>query len=202
MQTTHLKNNEDIVKQATKNFNKRKGPRVGDFIRVNVVDKRAHDLVRITHDWGDAIQTAHSESGSYHLTQNGFLSYSGSLDPAIPKSDLVSTNQKIKRNIWFFDRNIAGASRGINTNILCRLFTLKEGADTSKIWATQPRMHLAYHSAPVGCGYTWTVTTRGTAHTAFKTEQELLQWLKNNNYAVAKPLNTSQSIVWPANLKH
>ena len=64
-------------------------PRLGDFVRFS--DR----LERISHDWGDTVQT--SEGGSFYLAEGGHASFSGGLNPSVPKERLRKTEEILKR---------------------------------------------------------------------------------------------------------
>lgn len=101
-------------------WNDRAGPRVGDF--VEMLDG---SLRRFTHDWGDEIQTTSGfqpEDASFYFGRAGYCSFSGSLDPSIPKARLVETERSKDGRVWFFHHDQAGASRGVHTTIPCRVY--------------------------------------------------------------------------------
>ena len=74
------------------------GVRVGDFIRMKDGSER-----RITYHWGERVQTTdHGKAGSFYLG-DGYISFSGGLDSAIPL-DRVRLIHHIGRlgRVWFF----------------------------------------------------------------------------------------------------
>lgn len=98
----------------------RTGPRVGDY--VEMLDGT---LRRFTHDWDDEIQTTsgfQAQDASFYFTSTGHCSFSGSLDPSIPKARLVETEQSKEGRVWFFHHDHAGASRGVHCSIPCRVY--------------------------------------------------------------------------------
>jgi hypothetical protein len=105
-------------------FNELPGPRVGDFLRT------PEGYLRFTHDWDDAIQTTVKAShpchgdASFYLSE-GSVSFSGSLAPAIDKTLLQDTGEKMDGSFWFFHHNSAGAERGVYCKIPCRVFEVK-----------------------------------------------------------------------------
>ena len=111
----------EILATREQLFNQVDGPRVGDFLRV------ADGMLRFTHDWDDSIQTTvkpgHSCYGdaSFYLS-DGYVSFSGSLDPAIDKMKLKDTGEKQKGGFWFFHHNFPGGGRGVHFEMTCRVF--------------------------------------------------------------------------------
>ncbi len=96
-------------------WNKRRGPRVGDF--VNMPDGRR---MRFSHDWGDDIQI--SKGGSFFLGL-GYVSFSGGLEPAIDKAHLSDTGKTEDGSFWFFHHNYQTAHNGVDVRAACRVFT-------------------------------------------------------------------------------
>lgn len=92
-------------------------PRVGDF--VHMADGT---LRRFTHDAGDRLQvTCKGSSGSFYFG-GSHCSYSGSLDPAVPKADLQLTANMRDGAVWFFHHGQPGAHRGVQCVIPCRVY--------------------------------------------------------------------------------
>ncbi|WP_409562663.1 hypothetical protein [Hyphomicrobium sp. MC8b] len=110
--------------QEIKNFllaywNSILGPRVGDFVQTE--DGTLH---RFTQDWDDRLQITSSldpAGGSFYFAL-GYCSYSGGLDPSIPKSRLYDTGAVKDGNVWFFHHDIARAHNGVTTAIPCRVY--------------------------------------------------------------------------------
>lgn len=94
------------------------GPRVGDFIGME-----DGSLRRFTHDWREAgLQvTSKGMVGSFYLGK-GYLDYSGGLDPIIPLAHIQEVSGKKDGACWFFDHDIKGAGRGVDTIIPCRMY--------------------------------------------------------------------------------
>ena len=111
----------EILVKREKLFNELEGPRVGDFLST------PEGMLRFTHDWGDEIQTtvrpSHPCNGdaSFYLSE-GYVSFSGSLNPSIKKNLLEDTGEKQDGSFWFFHHNFAGAGRGVHFRIPCRVF--------------------------------------------------------------------------------
>lgn len=116
--------NQQILQESMAAYNKRRGPRVGDFLR-----NPDGTFTRFTHDWGDHIQTG-GGSNSFYLG-NGYCSYSGSLDTGIMKADIVRTKETKKGMIWFFNEGWSGPNRAVHYEVDFRVFDIKEGADIS-----------------------------------------------------------------------
>ena len=98
------------------------GPRVGDF--VEMLDGT---LRRFTHDWGESIQTTvgdrHPCAGDQSFYWGGdYMSFSGSLDPAIPKLSLELTEQKRDGWAWFFHHDEMRAHNGVSVAVPCRVY--------------------------------------------------------------------------------
>lgn len=119
-----MKTNEEILKARISLYNEKTGVRVGDWLEL------PHgEFTRFTHAWDDHIQTG-GGSGGYYLG-NGYLSYSGGLDSGIKRSDIIPTEQTKRGNIWFFDKDISGAGRGVYFDVEFRVFKCKEDTDLS-----------------------------------------------------------------------
>lgn len=105
---------KEILERREALFNARSGPRVGDFVRFpdGTVD-------RFSHDWGETIQT--TKGGSFYLG-NGYMSFSGGLDPAIDKADLRPTYEMRGGSCWFFHHNYHAAHNGVDVTIPCRVY--------------------------------------------------------------------------------
>jgi hypothetical protein len=115
----------EIATERLAIWNKRQGPRVGDF--VHMLDGT---LRRFAHDWGEDIQTTCKRQtlgakddacGSFYFFGES-MSMSGGLDRAIPKSGLVDTGEFQNGSTWFFHHNQSGASRGVYFTVPCRVF--------------------------------------------------------------------------------
>ena len=120
------KNNQKILKDRTKLFNERQGPRVGDYLEL----PNGLGHTRFTHDWETSMQTG-GGAGSYYLGGGGNFSYSGGLDSGMKKADIEPTNETKEGRMWFFDQGYAGANRGVDFDIQFRVFRPKKGADVS-----------------------------------------------------------------------
>lgn len=103
-------------------WNEREGPRVGDWCIMLDGTMR-----RFTYDWGDRIQTtcARNNDEIFYLG-DGYMSFSGSLDPAIPKEKLVDTWTMKEGNAWFFHHGYPAASNGVYCRVPCRVYKVIE----------------------------------------------------------------------------
>ena len=89
-------------------------PVVGDFVRL-----KNGRLKRIAHIWDDGdIQLC--DGGSFYLNSSGSCSMSGSLDSSFPlRLSLVGVQ---RGSCWCFGDGIAGAGRGVSSEIDFNLF--------------------------------------------------------------------------------
>ncbi|WP_409562190.1 hypothetical protein RLW55_01310 [Hyphomicrobium sp. B1] len=109
---------EDILFERVTRRAHIKGPRVGDFCIMKTGETR-----RFTHDWGDALQvTVRDQAGSFYFASTGNLDYSGSLDPAIRKTNLEECEGLREGAVWFFHHNEHRAHNGVAAMIPCRVY--------------------------------------------------------------------------------
>lgn len=100
-----------ILAERQRGLDQREGIDVGDFILDG--DK----VLRVTHNWGDSVQTtcrrySVSEDASFYLGEDGYVSFSGGLDPAIPKTRFELTDERRDGSCWFFSQNMSMAHNG------------------------------------------------------------------------------------------
>lgn len=131
--TTTEATNQEILKARLEAFNKKTGPRVGDFLRIGDF------YTRFTHNHGETIQTGGHESSSYYLG-NGYASYSGGLDPGVKTSDLILTQEEKEGSVWFFSNDWAKADNGVYFKIPFRVYTIKEGANLSGLYGYESHL--------------------------------------------------------------
>lgn len=112
----------EILNRRISLYNRRTGPRVGDFLRM-----QDGAMLRFTHDWGDDIQTTIKGCGdaSFYLG-NGYCSFSGSLDSAIPKTRIHATDEIKDGSVWFFHHDHAQAHNGVYTTMPFRVYRCTE----------------------------------------------------------------------------
>ncbi len=120
----HDKENQEILKRRTEEYNKIPGARVGDYLKLP-----NGKYTRFTYGFDDHIQTGGHGNGFY--LGNGYISYSGGLDPGVKLSDITQTEQTKKGFIWFFDNDFATGGNGRDFEIDFRVFKLKPDADLS-----------------------------------------------------------------------
>jgi len=123
----HATENAEILKKRTELWNQKPGPRVGDYLKIG--DK----YTRFTHKWDDKIQTGGGVYGSYYMG-GGYSSYSGGLHPGINLTDIKKTDEVKQGQVWFFDKDVAGAGRGVYFMIDCSVYVPNAGADLSGVW--------------------------------------------------------------------
>ena len=183
-----MKNNTEILNERMAEFNQRVGPRVGDFLKLPRIHPKLGEFTRLTHDWGDTIQTG-GLGGSYYLGSG--LSYSGGLDPGLSFSDIGGQVGERLGEVWFFDEGISGAGRGVYFQVSMRVFAVREGANLSGVYELQCPWRLSVNTQEHydhGCGYWYQITKKSTNQTAFKTEPELQRWLADNQLKTTLPM--------------
>ncbi len=163
------------------------GVRVGDYIRLPRWHHQQPEFTRITHDWGDHVQTG---DGSYFLSHGGHLSHSGGLDPGLAKDALVETSELKEGRVWFFDEDCSGGGRGVYFTAKMKVFVVKPGTDITGVYSLHPPFNLYVieptHQLRRGCkrmviDKRWTL---GYGHEAeFDTEAELAAWLAAHHLA-------------------
>lgn len=131
------KANLRILSERVQAYDKNIGPRVGDYLSL------PHGIMtRFTYDWGEEIQIG-GGSGSFYLG-NGYISYSGGLDPSIEKRYMIDTGKKEDGMVWFFHEGSSGGGRGVYFYIPFRVFKLTDDYDTSKIWMVKDKERELY----------------------------------------------------------
>jgi len=121
MQPQFDERDAQILKQRIAMWAEIQGPRVGDFVKM-----KDGTLRRFTHDWGDDIQTTvgpvHPCSGDASFYFGGdYMSFSGSLDHAIPKSSLREIGEQ-EGGAWFFHHNEMRAHNGVSVRVPFRVY--------------------------------------------------------------------------------
>jgi hypothetical protein len=95
------------------------GPRIGDFIEMT-----DGSLQRFCNKTKHGMQT--TEGGSFHVTSTGTASYSGGLNPPQMMERIEDTGATKRGRFWFFSHAIAGAGRGVDVFLPCRVYRLTE----------------------------------------------------------------------------
>jgi hypothetical protein len=119
----------ELLKKYTRAYQKRYldyQPATGDCLRLP--DGQTVYFCHIHEEKG---QTC--EGGSFHLSESGYISYSGGLDSGIAFSDIELTSERYVLPVWFCHRGYLTGGCGIYANIECRLWKTKEGANLSGI---------------------------------------------------------------------
>lgn len=121
-----MKENDQIFQEREQQYNTLGGMRVGDWVKLP-----NGEYTRITHVWRNengspfSVQTGGTFYGSFYLG-DGYISYSGGLDPGLDPKDLIPTHEKKKGQIWFFKNDHWKADNGIDYIMLFRVFLLRQ----------------------------------------------------------------------------
>lgn len=106
-----------LLAERQAEWDKRTGPRVGDFVRM--LDGT---LRRFAYDWGVSLQTTcKGYDASFYFFGSG-MSFSGSLAPSIPRASIEDTGETMEGAAWFFHHNQPGAGRGVRFLVKCRVW--------------------------------------------------------------------------------
>ena len=125
MMTRQDRNNQ-IFEERKAAYDAIPGVRVGDYVRLP-----GGTHTRITHTWQDrkgqpsTVQTGGSPGGQYYLG-DGYISYSGELDPGVHASRLRLLDYTMRGSVWFFKENWPRANGGINYAMDFRVFGYTE----------------------------------------------------------------------------
>lgn len=92
-------------------------PRVGDLVLMP--DGSEH---RCCAEWKYGMQT--TKGGSFSTGKGGYVSYSGGLDPAALWESFEDTGETKRGRFWFFHHGMAGAGRGVDVFLTCRVYRL------------------------------------------------------------------------------
>ena len=95
-------------------------PRVGDWIQM--LDG---SIRQFTHDWGaDGLQVTSGigGAGSFYLDSAGRQDYSGGMDPIVPLTRMVPTDEIKLGAVWFFHHGQQRAHNGVYTDVPCRVY--------------------------------------------------------------------------------
>jgi len=120
---THMKENMPLFKKREKLYNKKKGIRVGDWIK-----EKNGNFTRVTYVWNDGktihrVQTGGSKFGQYYLG-DGHIDYSGSLDEGYNTNETKFKKMSYKRDggVWFFRNDFRTADNAVNYVMKFRVF--------------------------------------------------------------------------------
>lgn len=112
-------------------------PQVGDFVIMP-----NGNLERCCNATRHGMQT--TEAGSFNVMRGGSASYSGGLNKPRLWEYFIPTGETKRGKFWFFSHGIAGAGRGVDCFLPCRVFRLEPYTMTEE----QARAHpLAQRSA-------------------------------------------------------
>ena len=113
--------NQQIFEQRRDTYNAIPGVRVGDWAR------QGKELSRVTHIWDKSFTGGgrHIQTGggltSFYLG-DGYISYSGSLDPGISEDKLRDTGELKDGRVWFFKDNFWKKANSIDFTMAFRVF--------------------------------------------------------------------------------
>lgn len=80
--------------------------------------------LRVAHDWGDSVQLTDGVYGESFFLGDGYLSFSGGLNPSIPKERFAATDEKRGASVWFFSQNMSMAHNGYHATAQFRVWKL------------------------------------------------------------------------------
>ena len=124
--------NRLIAYDILNNWNARTGrPRVGDYLRL-----QDGSLKRFCNDTGDGQQTTYI--GSFHIGNSASVSYSGGLDSPMMWERFKPTSETTKGRFWFFSHDRAGAGRGVDVFLPCRIYELVDFSMTREAAEAHP----------------------------------------------------------------
>ena len=96
----------------------REGIGLGDF----VID--GDKVFRVAHHWGDSIQLTDGVFGASYYLGDGFVEFSGGLEPSIPVARFMPTDQKRLGSVWFFSQDSVQAHNGYCTKANFKVWQL------------------------------------------------------------------------------
>lgn len=94
------------------------GPRIGDFVIMP-----NGNLERCCNANSHGMQTTYG--GSFSISKGGQASYSGSLNKSRLWEYFKDTGETKRGKFWFFSHGIAGAGRGVECYLTCRVYRLE-----------------------------------------------------------------------------
>lgn len=110
--------NREILAARQLFLDKRNEITVGDY----VMD--GEKLLRVAHDWGDSLQLTDGKFGASFYLGDGYVEFSGGLNPSILRSRFVPTTDKRMGSVWFFSQNRVEAHNGYYTKASFRVWKL------------------------------------------------------------------------------
>lgn len=125
--------NKAIAEEIRAAWEARTGrPRVGDYVLMP-----GNKLQRCAHAWDDGMQT--TDGGSFHIMSSGRASMSGSLHGSQLWEYFQPTEEIKPGRFWFFSHNLAGAGRGVDFWLPCRVYRLEPFTMTEEQARAHPR---------------------------------------------------------------
>jgi hypothetical protein len=115
-----------LLERRVKARNDLIGPRVGDWVRRP--DGRETRITHVFNFEEKLVQDGGVARGQFHLLSDGHESYSGGLDSSFPATRLRLTGERKQGMVWIFDRDYAGAGRGVEFWIEERVYKMIGGA--------------------------------------------------------------------------
>lgn len=160
------------------------GPQIGDYV------ERADGMkARFTHEWNDGLQTTSwskdgaKDHGGFYLNNNGSMSYSGSLEPSIPKTHLRLKDGLSRASFWFFHHGETGAHRGVSSDMFVRTYELID--DTQAINREIEGRFIIVKDKEKFKGYAQTstyTTYDGVERVAYNNNMTLEEYLKDKEW--------------------
>lgn len=99
-------------------FDKRVGPRVGDWI-----DFADGATRRIAYLWPDQVQTtSHGDGDGGFYLGDGHVAFSGAQDPGVALDCLLPVAEIRPAWIWFFHHDVRAAHNSVRTTVPFRVF--------------------------------------------------------------------------------
>lgn len=110
----------DSIAARMARYDKHTGPREGDW-----VDFAGGARQRISYVWPDGVQT--SAGGGFYLGtvrdgSDAYVSFSGSLDPQVPRATLQRTEETRPGAVWMFHHDHWYAGNGVHSEVPFRVY--------------------------------------------------------------------------------
>lgn len=154
---------------------------IGEISQGDFIKNKDGLFARVTYVWDDGVQTTKfsesGEGGSFHLGASGRMSYSGALEPSLPKTHLRKTGNYKKGRAWIWHRGNVEAHNGVDVECLVQVWEVlddSQAVDESKPsrWIVNPK------SQYNGGGHSHTYTTfDGVERVAYRGGQTLAEYL-------------------------
>lgn len=129
---------KEYLNKSQQNYLKHDEIMVGDYVIF-----KDDTLRRVSHIWKDDnnnpsdIQTTDvnnkdwnsGNGGSYYLYENGYMSFSGGLYPAIPVKLFEKTDEFKSGQVWFFHHDYACRDNGVYTEMNFKVWKVNKNKD-------------------------------------------------------------------------